>query len=888
MVDGDVPDPLLWWLPGVLDPRGGFHGITASAVEAVACEQGQQGVRVLGAYEDRTIERVICTLPDGRFRAVTRALTALHPNEQLAEDLVVGTAPAIIERVGMTWDTGGHNHAGVQFPEEPRETNFVALAEHNLAVVLATPDSVVRRRPIRIAAESFPSPITVSHREGPVTQFIDVRAGDALDALAVVPAAQRRSVQVAFEQGHQGAISLLDANAKVLAAGALVAGPSRTLSLPSDFAASVAVRDERGLRAVLPLAAGNDEARVAVPAIAAGVLRLRYHAPQDQPLPVHVLIRGIAPTPDPEPAATAPDQAQGNSLYLLRGQADVSLPVGRYKVTATHGFTYTLSTREVTVGPEAVTVSDELHPAFDTSAYTSGDFHLHSAPSPDSSVSLEARVLSLLAEGVDFAVATDHNRITDFAPAARALNASDTIATMVGNEITTGGRLWGHFNAFPLLVPPGAQEDGVSVYFQQTPASVFAAARDAGASVIQVNHGRMPPSIGYFDLTQLDSRTGRAQQVFANDFNAVEAFNGIWLETPAKVREGLRDVVGLVRRGLRPALTGNSDSHTLLFEEAGYPRTFVRTPPAPINTRGERVVQALLAGQTTVSSGPLVELTVQGQGPGAVVRPAQPVAPGGRGTVNVHVRVLAASWVAVEHVEIWRDDQVVQRIDVPGPAVDGLRFERDIELSLVGDATITAWADADTPLPEVLPYPHARAIGFAGLVYVDLDGDGTVQIARGRAAETPELLVQGLDRPEQTPAPVSLTEACALLRSLNNAAALRRATTPDALLALSLNLRPGYHDVRELDEDGRAIRDFEDDTLRSVLSDVPNIVRGCARRMTCTPGQLYCYYQGPPPHNVPVRGHAPLRDPNVHSAAFWFDRNGAGLLLRGMYIDVDP
>ena len=47
-------------------------------------------------------------------------------------------------------------------------------------------------------------------------------------------------------------------------------------------------------------------------------------------------------------------------------------------------------------------------------------------------------------------------------------------------------------------------------------------------------------------------------------FDAVEAFNGIWLETPAKIREGAIDLVGLARRGLRVTATGNSDSHRLV------------------------------------------------------------------------------------------------------------------------------------------------------------------------------------------------------------------------------------------------------------------------------------------------------------------------------------
>ena len=163
--------------------------------------------------------------------------------------------------------------------------------------------------------------------------------------------------------------------------------------------------------------------------------------------------------------------------------------------------------------------------------------------------------------------------------------------------------------------------------------------------MLQVNHPRMAPGIGYFDLTHLEPRTGAADASFSGSFDAVEAFNGFFLTSPARVREGAADMVALARRGLHVAATGNSDSHHLLYEEAGYPRTYAHVSPEPIATRMERVLAAIRRGDTTVSSGPLVEMTVDGAPIGSVVVPK-----GGR-TVHVHVRVSAPTWVPVEHVE---------------------------------------------------------------------------------------------------------------------------------------------------------------------------------------------------------------------------------------------
>jgi hypothetical protein len=97
--------------------------------------------------------------------------------------------------------------------------------------------------------------------------------------------------------------------------------------------------------------------------------------------------------------------------------------------------------------------------------------------------------------------------------------------------------------------------------------------------------------------------------------------------------------------------------------------------------------------------------------------------------VKARVRVSAPAWVPVDVVEIWQDDVVVQTFQVEGPAKDGVRFERELELPLgKSDTVFLAWAEGKTPLPDVVPYDNALSIGFTSLVYVDVDGDGAVTV----------------------------------------------------------------------------------------------------------------------------------------------------------------
>ncbi len=626
----DEEDPLLYYRPGWLGADGTMHPLV-SAPTAVLCTDPSRsiGVRIAGSVDGASLESILCPEDVGSLRA-TLTGGGLPEGARLADELVPGPSPVVVDRAGSTWE--GTRPFETVAVEGPRST-WVLVGRGE-----------AKRNFVRIAKEVFPSPVVLA---------------------------------------YQG------------------------------------LRAERTLR-ILP-------ARKPGPPSVPPAGRLSITVKDDRPLPCHVLVRGEAGTPDPELVDLRPTEpprsfAHGSTVYTLDGRSELSLPGGRYEILATHGPGYTLERRHVTVQAGAtLDLALRLRAVVVEPEWLSADLHLHAVPSPDSSVSLAARIASLACEGVELAVATDHNRITDYGPTARGLGTDRLPAFMVGDEITSGGkRLFGHFNAFPLApVPQGvAPEEAALPYFDILPSEIFAAARRAGATIVQVNHPRMPPKIGYFDLTGLDARTGSAGPELALDFDAVEAHNGIWIESPERVREGVRDLVGLARRGKKAAATGNSDSHKLVYEEAGYPRTHVHLEGT--GTPEARLIAGLRARHTTVSSGPFLKVRVDGALPGSVVRPK------GR-EVSVDIEVIAPAWVPVEHVEIWQDDRVISRLAVPGPARDGVRFRRTVKLEARRDMTLTVWVDADTPLPPVLPYPDARAIAFTSPFYVDADGDGEVR-----------------------------------------------------------------------------------------------------------------------------------------------------------------
>jgi len=717
-----TPDPLLWWRPGWVDSGQRLHPLIAASVIASGCPEGPGGVRAEGDVDGVHLSTDLCALGDGRYRLKTTA-SGLPTGATLADDLNTGIVDVVIDAHGPEW-------------EGDAPTRFLVLAGYGTAVAIEAPGMRTRTRRIRIAQQIFPAPITVLYDGTETTRIVHVVHGDAFDALATLPFSTRRAT-AGLHDARGGEISACDAAGHAMVTGTLAPGAARTIRLPEGLGETLVLHDADGVPAPgqIRIADAGNEKDPRLVSVPSGRVDLRFTDAHSAPLAAHVLFHGLAGTPDPEfhlNETGGRAYAGGRSVYLLDGTGTVHLAPGRYAVTATHGPTYSLFRREIEVADgSAQGISDTLKAVLDMREWTAADFHLHAAPSPDSSVSLESRLASLASEGIDLAVATDHNHITDYGPTAHDLKVSQ-LGTVHGDEITSGGsHLWGHFNAFPLPLATGAPEDAVPPYYDILPAEIFARARDAGARVVQVNHARMPPQIGYFDLTHLDEATGHADAEFADDFDALEAYNGLWIESPDRVREGARDLVALARRGKRPVATGNSDSHRLLYEEAGYPRTYVHTPAGSTEDRATRTIDALLTGDTTVSSGPLVVLTVDGKPPGAVIRP------NARKEVRVHVRVLAPAWVPVESIEVWLDDRVAQHFDA-GAARDGLRFERDLTLKVDTDAVILAWAEARTPLPDVMPSTDARAIGFSGLVYIDADGDGRVQVpARSASPPTP-------------------------------------------------------------------------------------------------------------------------------------------------------
>lgn len=482
-----------------------------------------------------------------------------------------------------------------------------------------------------------------------------------------------------------------------------------------------------------------------------------------------------APVFAPGTFARAPGElaVRENVVYTRSGTGTLEVPPGRYTVTASRGLEWSLVARELELAAGAESSFEaELVRELDTTGWLGADFHLHTLThSGHGDADLAERLLSCLGEGLELAVATDHDHHTDYRPTLAALELSaehgEGFAVTTGNEVSTP---IGHFNAFP-LDPASAPVDPALTDAHELFRLVRAQRGPAGETpVIQVNHPRLA-GIDYFTRTGLDPVTGKSVQPgFALDFDALEILNenlALGFDDPVTggrdthghAHSALVDWYHLLNRGARPAAVGNSDSHHVQAIVAGFPRNFVRVDDArPSAVAPGAVAEAVRAKQLFTTTGPFVEYSVEGVAMGGTARAVD-------GHARLALRVRAASWVDTTRVSVVVDGALERTLATErGPGV--LRLDTEFELCLLGtcarhgrtradapgarDAWVTLIVEGERSLAPILR-AGARPLALANPVWIDGDGDGrwTSPLERVatalRAQKTPDLTRRWFD-----------------------------------------------------------------------------------------------------------------------------------------------
>ncbi|MDP9001409.1 MAG: CehA/McbA family metallohydrolase, partial [Myxococcota bacterium] len=454
-------------------------------------------------------------------------------------------------------------------------------------------------------------------------------------------------------------------------------------------------------------------------------------------IPCKFTLQGLGTTPNPNFGPTYAAGPARNQATTADGSMTVSVPAGKYLITASRGPEYSIASAEVDLAPgdrrlEALQI-DRL---VDTRGYLACDFHQHSILSADSSVATRDRIISNVAEGVEIAVASDHNFVADLEPIVKEMHLQGELVSIPGDELTTDASRhpWGHANVFPLPVQAATRRGGAPEVRDRTPHEVFSElrARFPTELVVQVNHPRSGKN-GYFDLLGFDRARGEGTDPgYEAAFDAIEIWNGRNLDTRAKVLEDWR---ALLRTGHVVTAMANTDTHGIVGQEAGYPRTYVRVAnDGALDSWDAARTADLVRGvkglrDVVLTNGPMLRVSANGAPIGGIAR--------GR-AVALRVHVECAPWVDVDTLRVVRASEIAPR----GEDKQSVKLVALPSGARGADVTFTVHADVDDavfvvasgtkPLAPVLGGDEHEFVPWAmtGAIWVDADGDGR---ALGRA-----------------------------------------------------------------------------------------------------------------------------------------------------------
>ena len=461
-----------------------------------------------------------------------------------------------------------------------------------------------------------------------------------------------------------------------------------------------------------------------------GILTVKIQDSDGQYVPGKVTFIGLYPTRSPyfEPENPVKSgrgwETFKNSCFPEEEGLDVRLPVGHYLVYASRGPEYTMETKIVEIFQDE---SDELVFRIDkvvnTENLISVDPHMHTIYS-DGRTDIAERIKSVVAEGVDVAIATDHNYINDYGPTLHKLGLNRYLATIVGNEVTRGGVI--HYNTYPLLYRGGEPNNGAINPRRDSATPLFQDSRkNDPAALLQVNHPRSG-TIGYFNNCDLDPESAStANKDLDLNFDVLEALNGPYFYSNNE--QAITDWLNLMNRGYFFPIVASSDSHTIDGGHPGYSRTYVMYD----GKKGDdldvpSLILAMKKGHSFATNGPLVDLKIDGTHiPGDSF-----TAKGGK--VDIHVNVESAPWVSVDEVRLIINGKrkIIFPVDISGDAA--VKFSGKISIPLEKDSYIAAEVLGKKSL---FPVHQARArnglrrnatlpYAVTNPIFIDVDGNG--------------------------------------------------------------------------------------------------------------------------------------------------------------------
>ncbi len=421
--------------------------------------------------------------------------------------------------------------------------------------------------------------------------------------------------------------------------------------------------------------------------------------------------------------------ARTGVVYTTVGHALLHVPPGDYVLHAGRGFEWSVSRTEVSVKQdETRTLSMSLTREVDTRGWIAADSHIHTLThSGHGDASVEDRLITIAGEGIELAIATDHNHPTDYAPTAAAMGLSERFTSVIGNEVTTKQ---GHFNAFPIAPGAALVNAGTQDWTQLIPAI----RSTPGVRVITLNHPRDVHS-GFtpFGALHFNPRTGRHRRAESLKVDAIEVVTSAAMQSDIHLL--FHDWFALMNRGHRIAAVASSDSHDVSRYILGQGRTYAAAKDeSPAHPDLDEVWRSYQQGRLLVSLGLMATMQVNGR------FSTGDLATGLGDEIEVEVVVQGPSWVQADQVELFANgtlirEQVVNDPHQPGEKARILwklpRPAHDVHLVAVatGPGVTEPFWEIPRPYQPSSKVFTSRVIGATNPVWLDASGNGRFESA---------------------------------------------------------------------------------------------------------------------------------------------------------------
>lgn len=439
---------------------------------------------------------------------------------------------------------------------------------------------------------------------------------------------------------------------------------------------------------------------------------------------------------------------QGGSLkYNINTETGIGMEEvapGLYDVSVTRGIEYTTYQKDgiYVPGNGEYYLTATLYRVVDTTGWMSTDTHIHSGRSPDNYITVEDRIRTCVAEGLEVPVATDHEFIGSWQWAIDKLGVNEWAINITGEEVTAP--IPGHTNMFPVVprFDVDARGGWLQWMFSQTnpgypmdTQEIFATERAYGAQIVQINH----PRSGITSDVLWNRLTGQPDAVAEDiglspnavlwdwDFNTFELQNGMQdpFLTPSKPKTTgtFDDWMSFLNMGHKKTVVGVSDAHN--WDMPGWARSFYRSnTDSPLDFKLDTYIDSLKNGRVVVSTGGFARVRVNSNADiGDTITDTD-------GVVDLWVHIEAIPEIDITYFKVFVNCNEVDfsgDASIPTTNPNGVvKYDGVVQVPITEDSHIVVMGFGSVHLPRGLPqFNPERVPRFTtNAIYIDYDGNG--------------------------------------------------------------------------------------------------------------------------------------------------------------------